>query len=458
MTVAARRALSSVPSKTRSETTVSYRPPDLSPVSDDSTTDDSSDEEDADDAWQSLCMHPADIRVIRRISKKANVLPIIARADELTNEKLRMIKKVVRRDLDAAGMDFGVFGPINDPLGTGAKDPSATNGVNGDGNHVNGDGTEKPNGHVKHPTTQPQSPRDDEGDDERQSRPVIKLRGTRFFKPRQSHSRSRKELSEAANEPAAAEITDSESVASIRFSAHIVGKSNMGDMLPFALIAPEHGHHNKKTKSRTHVRASSASNATATVAHSNVSMSDDHHPHAGSAVTSEDGHFSGDSHHNSMVHSPPTSPSPVPSVATSRVNSYLAGPPADLKGCFVRRFRWGTVDVLNPEHCDFAALRTAILSTHMKVCFIPDFVISFWFWFFGDFFRSSDFLAFGFGIRFFKFFFVDFYLVFAYHLFVSGSFRFQFIIHLFSFSLICHDLTFAFPCLSQCVNSESAFD
>ncbi|KAJ2990165.1 hypothetical protein NUW54_g8556 [Trametes sanguinea] len=41
--------------------------------------------------------------------------------------------------------------------------------------------------------------------------------------------------------------------------------------------------------------------------------------------------------------------------------------PADLKGVFVRKFRWGTVDVLSPEHCDFAALRTAVLSTHMKM-------------------------------------------------------------------------------------------
>ena len=49
--------------------------------------------------------------------------------------------------------------------------------------------------------------------------------------------------------------------------------------------------------------------------------------------------------------------------------SYLAGAgaPRDLKGVFVRRFRWGTVDVLDPKHCDFAALRTAIFSTHMKV-------------------------------------------------------------------------------------------
>ncbi|THG94249.1 hypothetical protein EW145_g8178, partial [Phellinidium pouzarii] len=46
---------------------------------------------------------------------------------------------------------------------------------------------------------------------------------------------------------------------------------------------------------------------------------------------------------------------------------YMDGAPRDLKGVFVRRFRWGVVDVLDPMHCDFAALRTAVLSTHFKV-------------------------------------------------------------------------------------------
>ena len=41
--------------------------------------------------------------------------------------------------------------------------------------------------------------------------------------------------------------------------------------------------------------------------------------------------------------------------------------PESLRGVFTRAFRWGTVDVLNPAHCDFAALRVAVLSTHMKV-------------------------------------------------------------------------------------------
>jgi hypothetical protein len=33
---------------------------------------------------------------------------------------------------------------------------------------------------------------------------------------------------------------------------------------------------------------------------------------------------------------------------------------------FVRRFKWATVDVLNPRHCDFVLLRAVILGSHFK--------------------------------------------------------------------------------------------
>lgn len=86
MTVVARRALSSLPAKTRSETTVSLRaPPDLVP---DTSSDDDSDEEDDGP----LTMSPAEIRVIRRLSARSNILPVIAHADSLTDEKLLAVK------------------------------------------------------------------------------------------------------------------------------------------------------------------------------------------------------------------------------------------------------------------------------------------------------------------------------------------------------------------------------
>ena len=86
MTVAARRALSTLPVKTRSETTVSYpAPPDLVP---DTSSGDESDEE----VEALLTMSPAEIRVIRRLSARSNILPVIAHADSLTDEKLLAVK------------------------------------------------------------------------------------------------------------------------------------------------------------------------------------------------------------------------------------------------------------------------------------------------------------------------------------------------------------------------------
>src|SRR5262249_47403057 len=64
----------------------------------------------------------------------------------------------------------------------------------------------------------------------------------------------------------------------------------------------------------------------------------------------------GESDQGSEVHSPASPRLPL-----------FQSPPDDLKGVFTRNFRWGSVDVLNPQHCDFAALRTAVLSTHLKV-------------------------------------------------------------------------------------------
>ena len=51
----------------------------------------------------------AEINIIRTLSSRVNVLPVIARADTLTNERLAAIKLAVRRDLADAGIGFGIF-------------------------------------------------------------------------------------------------------------------------------------------------------------------------------------------------------------------------------------------------------------------------------------------------------------------------------------------------------------
>lgn len=325
MTNTARRAQSTLPTRTRSDTTVSYRnPPDLVP-------DTSSGDESDDESESQLTMSPAEIRVLRRLSSRCNVLPVIARADSLTDDKLAAVKAAVRTGLFEAGLSFGVFGPppvknIPEEVDTAKRQTRfARNGT--DRSDANGHGV----------VGEDAEQAEEEGDgEERQSRPVIKLR-PRHTERGLSRSRSRRDLSRAADDerrPMSPDAGDTESVANVRFSAHIVAKTDLSNLMPFALIAPEITKHSHRHRSS--VLSTAPSSPT---------------------QQSEDGHAA------SIDLTPET-----PMSVTSARMAYLEGPPADLRGVFTRKFRWGTVDVLNPEHCDFAALRTAVLSTHLKVC------------------------------------------------------------------------------------------
>lgn len=337
MTAGARRQLSTLAPKTRSETTLSHPPPDTPSLTDDSQDD--SDNEDAPDeaAHEQLTMSPAELRVIRRIAARANVLPVIGRSDSLTDEKLKAIKEAVRRDLVRADLDFGVFVPAKPkPTDAATATPERRNGRDA---ADTGTGTD--------------SDDDDDDDDdeeekaqpERKSRPVIKLRSGSFSMRRSSsRSRTRRELTTDTRGPAVPDPQDRESVANVRFSAPAVARADLSALLPFALIAPE-------PSRRRHRRTREASGAA-----------------AAAAGPSEDGHTT-ESASTSALQSPVSlsGRSGRSAAAAAAALPYSQGPPEDLKGVFTRTFRWGTVDVLEPAHCDFAALRTAVLSTHMKV-------------------------------------------------------------------------------------------
>ena len=64
-----------------------------------------------------------EINVIRTLSSRVNVLPVIARADTLTNERLAAIKMAVRRDLAEAGIGFGIFDLDTHPSSNGDNKP-----------------------------------------------------------------------------------------------------------------------------------------------------------------------------------------------------------------------------------------------------------------------------------------------------------------------------------------------
>ncbi|KAH0832111.1 Septin-domain-containing protein [Lanmaoa asiatica] len=274
-----------------------------------------------------IMMSPAELRVISRLSPRVNVLPVIARADSLTDESLSAVKTAVRKGLRQAGLGFGVFSapkPKEEPHSQLPSQEEITdglhNGVNGSGHHVENGGS--------HAAT------DGDSEQDRDSRTVIRLKGTRVSR---SRSRSRRDLSSIAQderEPQYPDETEEETVANIRFSAQTVTKVSLDSLLPFALIAPEHPSFPQPRRPRS---------ATA-----DSKYSPNHEDAEGTSSPVE----------ATMIQDSPM---------ISRKSAVSIGPPTSLRGVFTRKFRWGTVDVLNPEHCDFAALRTAILLTHMKV-------------------------------------------------------------------------------------------
>ncbi|SCZ88497.1 BZ3500_MvSof-1268-A1-R1_Chr10-2g02979 [Microbotryum saponariae] len=54
-------------------------------------------------------MTETDLKCIKKLSQRVHVLPIIARADELTVRRLEEVKEAVRRDLTRSGVSFGAF-------------------------------------------------------------------------------------------------------------------------------------------------------------------------------------------------------------------------------------------------------------------------------------------------------------------------------------------------------------
>ncbi|ESK87155.1 septin family p-loop gtpase [Moniliophthora roreri MCA 2997] len=314
MTAAERRAKSSLPFKTRSETTISQtNPPDLIP--DTSSGDDS----DTEEAGPPITMSPAEIRVIRRLATRSNVLPVVAKSDSLTDEKLAAVKEAVRNSLSEADLDFGVFGPPSSQQKHSQKKTDGkakfaeSNGVQDD----DSDADDAP-----------------EEEEERQSRPVIKLRPQRHPGRNLSRSRSRRDLTQAAEDdrrPLSPDLGDRESVANVRFSAHVVARPDLTTVMPFAVIAPE-----STGKARRRLMDTSSSP---------VAQSEDDHSSSPDGIPQTPASIHSDQHHF----------------------AYLNGPPEDLRGVFVRKYRWGKIDVLDPDHCDFAALRTAVLSSHLKV-------------------------------------------------------------------------------------------
>src|SRR5260221_14783254 len=89
--------------------TVSAQSPDETPPL---TDDDGDSDVDTDSNPGSLNMLPAELRIFRRLAERVNILPIIGRADSLTDDKLRAVKATLKRKLYEADLGFSrIFFP-----------------------------------------------------------------------------------------------------------------------------------------------------------------------------------------------------------------------------------------------------------------------------------------------------------------------------------------------------------
>jgi len=62
-----------------------------------------------EDEWGRATVPTAELNVIRRLSEYVTVLPVVAKADTLTIERLDTVKRAIRRDLIEAGISFAPF-------------------------------------------------------------------------------------------------------------------------------------------------------------------------------------------------------------------------------------------------------------------------------------------------------------------------------------------------------------
>lgn len=321
MSSTARRARSSLPTRTRSQATLK------GPNRHDESEEEYS-EDDAEYVETTLTMDPAELRVIKRLAARVNVLPVIARSDELIESRLRAVKKTVNRELRKAGLGFGVFAPSSNipPVPTAPAPESS---------HGHGKNDRK---RVSIAAESSVESHHEEEEPERSSRPVIRIRPTRG-----DRSRSRRRSSILSDSPVRGGGDDSDAeqpplpdgAAQLEVVPGRITKSVIETLLPFALVSPQAQRASRKS----------------------------------AAAVNGNGNGHGEA-------SPPGTPLTARSTAPpSAFPSALSGAGHDAdaprefpRGKYVRKYKWGTLDVLDPAHCDFVALRTAIFGVFFKVC------------------------------------------------------------------------------------------
>ncbi|CAE6469048.1 unnamed protein product [Rhizoctonia solani] len=304
------------PSRTRSTT----------PENSTDDWDSDSDEEGGSDSHR-LSMLPAEVRAIQRLSRRANVFPVIARGDTLTDARLARIKRVIRRDLANAEVDLKLFGVGDD------EDIPQRGRVESRVGFGGGEGEKEPK--------------------------VIKTKYRRPSRPRAG--------SETSEGTAAIDTA----------SVHTVPKvddSTLSTMFPLVIIAPDI----PKVKDPKSKRQTSGDTRTPSVPGTPVAITTDDPDLPSSELTGSFPTREGGQTHTDTA-TPPQPPSRSPSTYASPgvlpPSSWRGGTGGASnalttgmypRGQFTRKYRWGTIDVLDPDHCDVGVLRGVALGSHMK--------------------------------------------------------------------------------------------
>ncbi|KAF8319710.1 hypothetical protein DL93DRAFT_2074678 [Clavulina sp. PMI_390] len=238
-----------------------------------------------------LSMSKADLYVIKRLSTRVNVLPVISHADTLTNERLEELKGVLRRDLKQGGFNSGsILGQLDASSDDSDDEHVRGGGQDSDDDEDEADGTSS-NGHAQ----------------------VVRIRPTRAIQRRTSFSRRSRSRTRAA-------LTDEDVDLDVKAAIFPAGVRSMRALFPFAVMSPD------PVPSLTGEKKLVDAEGSGTV-------------------------------------SPPSAYKRKSLVLPDDWEDHLKA----LKGKYTRNYRWGSVDVLNPEHCDFLALRHAILGPRLRV-------------------------------------------------------------------------------------------
>ncbi|KAF8606869.1 hypothetical protein BDV93DRAFT_542496 [Ceratobasidium sp. AG-I] len=344
------------------------------------TPDNSSDEYDSDASEDAPAQHrlgvaPAELRAIQRLAKRTNVLPVIAHGDTLTDERLERIRRAVRRDLSRA-VDMHVFG-------IGDENPER--------------------GRVD---SRPMRPRDDDGSDE--ERKVIKIRSTR--RPSRARADDADSPTSPSAGPGAGPTIDTQNM-------HVVPAVDdaiLANLFPLVLIAPDTPKHKRDAKPNSTSSSSEARDVPPGLESEANGEGSPDMPGTPVAITTDDpdlpsaelaAGFGSRTASNTSTSNKgknkdlPSMPSRSPSAyatpsalppsswrpvlgspfqpgGTNEPRSSLDSPNGAsgggggertyVKGVFTRKYRWGTIDVLDPTHCDVGVLRGVVFGSHMK--------------------------------------------------------------------------------------------